>query len=66
MLAEFSATNVICEARAFNAVYQKKVKSFFIDSAEVYNMHSLGHLADQVQSKVPLAAISAMGFESAN
>ena len=29
-------------------------------------MHALGHLTDQVQSKVPLAAISAIGFESAN
>ena len=66
MLAEFSATNVIREARSFIEVYQKKVTSFFTDSAEVYNMHSLRHLADQVQSKGPLAAISAMGFESAN
>ena len=66
MLAEFLATNVIREARSFIEVYQKKVTSFFTDSAEVYNMHSLRHLADQVQSKGPLAAISAMGFESAN
>ena len=29
-------------------------------------MHSLRHLADEVQSKGSLAAISAMGFESAN
>ena len=65
MLAEFSATNVIREARSFIEVYQKKVTSFFTDSAEVYNMHSLRHLADQVQSKGPLAAISAMGIGSA-
>ena len=67
MLAEFSAPNVIREARSFIEVYLKKVMSFFTDSAEVYNMHSLRHLADQVQSKGPLAAISAMGFrQSAN
>ena len=66
MLAEFSALNVIRDARSIIAVYQKKMTSFFTDSAEVYNMHSLGHLADQVQSKGPLAAISTMGFESAH
>ena len=66
MLAEFSATNVIREARSFIEVYQKKVTSFFTDSAEAYNMHSLRHLADQVQSKGPLAAISEMEFESDN
>ena len=49
MLAKFLATNAICEARSFIAVYQKKVTSFYTDSAEVHNMHSLGHLADQVQ-----------------
>ena len=66
MLAKLLATNVIREARSFIEVYQKNVTSFFTDSAEVYNMHSLRHLADQVQSKGPLASISAMGFESAN
>ena len=37
-----------------------------MDSVEVYNLHSLGHLADQVKAIGPLALISAMGFESAN
>ena len=66
ILAKFLATKVNREARSFIAVYQKKVMSFFNDSAEVYNINSLRHLADQVQSKGTLAAFLAMSFESAN
>ena len=66
MLAELSATNVIRETRSFIEVYQKKMTSLFTDSAEDFNVHSFRNLTDQVQSKGPLAAISALGFESAD
>ena len=65
LLAKCSAPHMIREACSFIAIYQTKVTLFFMDSVEVYNMHSLGHLADQVKAIGPLALISAMGFEIA-
>ena len=66
LLADYSAPNRLREACSFIAIYQKKVTLFFTDSADVYIMHSISNLADQVKTIGPLSSISALGFENAN
>ena len=47
-------------------IFQKLVPRFYGEAAQTFNMHSLGHLADQVKMSGPLASLSCMPFEAAH
>ena len=47
-------------------IFQNLVPRFYGEAAQTFNVHSLGHLADQVKMSGPLASLSCMPFEAAH
>ena len=47
-------------------IFRKLVPNFYGEAAQTYNMHSLGHLADQAKKTGTLASLSPIPFESAH
>ena len=47
-------------------IFQTLVPRFYGEAAQNFNVHSLGHLADQVKKSGPLASLSCMPLEAAH
>ena len=54
------------KAEVLIKIFRKLVPYFYGEAAQTYNMHSLGHLADQAKKTGPLASLSSIPFESAH
>ena len=54
------------KAEVLIKIFRKLVPNFYGEAAQTYNMHSLGHLADQAKKTGPLDSLSSIPFESAH